>query len=129
MSTTRFRRRGAALVMTLTVMTLAVGLLAAMSVHLRHLHETHRADELRIVARAAADSAVAYLQAHRGEWATTMPAEPLALDVQALLPSGVTGSVTLSFETTQQGPTCRVTARVAKGAVEIADERQIALAR
>lgn len=122
-----FKRRGVFLVIVVIAIALMGGLLTLLARNATRAYQDHQQTRIHCVSRAVTDSAVAYARAHRGEWATTQPAEAVTLDVQELLPLKYTAAVSLEFLHRDDRPMCRVTTRVERLGVGISDEVEIEL--
>jgi len=123
----RRQRRGVFLIIVVLAIGMVGAMLALLTRNATQAYSDHQQARIRCVARAVADSAVAYARAHRGEWATTQPAEPVTLDVQDLLPPRYTAAVTLSFSRRDDRSVCRISTRVERLGVGISDDIDIEL--
>ena len=123
----RRRQRGMLFILTLVVMTLVAGLLTLIAAYSAQFYRQRQADRVRGVARSIADSAAAHVRAQ--DWTGPMPPEPVSLDVQALVPPSLKGSVTLTFLTRDGHRLCRIRAHATMGVVGRIDEIDIVLPR
>ena len=121
----RRRQRGMLFIVTVAVMALVAGLLTMMTAYSVRFYRQRQADRVRGVARSIADSAAAYVRAQ--DWAGPTSPEPVALDVQAIVPPPLKGSATLTFLTRDGRRLCRIRAHVTLGVVGRIDEIDIVL--
>jgi len=109
----RRQRRGVILLLAVLTIALTTGLLSVLALNTTRMHRQRQADRVRAAVIAMSDSAAAYVRAKAGHLpATTQPVE---LDVSALLPGHMTGSVVLTFPADSDRPVCRIVARAELG--------------
>ena len=121
----RRRQRGMLFILTLVVMTLVAGLLTLIAASSARFYRQRQADRVRGVARSIADSAAAYVRAQ--DWTGPPSPEPIALDMQAIVPPPLKGSATLTFLTRDGRRLCHIRAHVTMGIVGRIDEIEIVL--
>ncbi len=121
------RRKGIILVGVVFLMAIVMGLLSLLALSGGRLYRDQKADYLRSMARAMVDSGAAYVRTHHQQFATSRPAASLELDATQLLPTTVTGSLTISFPPADGHPACRVTAHVASASCQATDSLDISL--
>lgn len=131
------KRKGMVLVGVIFLMAMILGLLSILTLSAGQLYRQQRNEQVRSVARAMADSGAAYVRARvlkdgagpraadaetRPDAATSLPAsqpaDTIELDTKGLLPSWMTGSLTVAFLTDEGRPLYRVTARVQSAAYD-----------
>ncbi len=122
------RRKGIILVGVVVLMGIVLGLISVLALMAGHGYRHQRNERNRAVARAMVDSGAAYARAHFQPVPASMPAEPIELDVRALLPDRMQGSLSLAFAVRGGRPTCRITARVDTGGPEATDALDFDLA-
>ncbi|MBN2447822.1 MAG: hypothetical protein JXO22_13910 [Phycisphaerae bacterium] len=127
MTTGRFRRRGVMLALVLMVMGLVGGLLVLLASANAHRYRHRQAERVRLVSRAVADSAADYARTQLATWSTNPPAEPIELDVAALLPRKMTGSATMTVLTSDGQTVCHIATRVTRGICTIATRSDVRL--
>jgi type II secretory pathway pseudopilin PulG len=108
-------RRGVMLVLVIVAIAMVAGLLSMIAASTAHRFRARRAEQIRLVARTIADSAAAYVDAHRAEWVSAPPPDTVELDVADLLPAKMTGWATLDFHILDGRTTCHVTAQAGQG--------------
>lgn len=117
-------RRGFTLILVLTIIVLVAGMLSVLAAGAAGLYRDRQGQLVEQVSRAVADSAAAYARRHIPAWAENPPERDIQLDIEPLLPEGMTGTCVLSFPTVDEQRLCRITAHVvqhAYGALETLD--------
>ena len=122
------QRRGVMLTISVITMALVAGLIALLAVNAGQIYRQRRAEQLRLLAQEAIDSAVAYADQHRAEWARSTPDKPIELDMRAALPANISGTATLGFETAGGSRVCRITAQVSSAAWNAVREATVTIA-
>jgi hypothetical protein len=116
------KRKGMVLVGVIFLMAMILGLLSILTLSAGQLYRQQRNEQVRSVARAMADSGATYVHARVLKGATapsaSQPADTIELDTKGLLPSWMTGSLTVAFLTDDSRALYRVTARVQSAAYD-----------
>ncbi len=121
----RRERRGFMLLLTVMVMGLVGGLLGILALNSAYYYRARQADRLGNISQAVTASAVACAREQLATLPTTRPAEPIQLDVSAILPPKFTGSAVISFQPGDKPSLCRVSTRVQRGGRAIVAEVDI----
>jgi hypothetical protein len=106
-------------------MTVVAGLLTFLAMNRAYYYRSSKANRVRNVALAVADSAANYARMHLETWKLDPPAEPIELEVEHLLLPKMTGSATVSFVDADDRTICRVTAKVSQTPVSVVDQIDI----
>lgn len=121
----RHQRRGVALILVLVIIGLLGGLMAVIAANTgRHIRE-RQTDRVRLAAVAIADSVAAYVEHSDRQWATSQSSGTIAVDVDALMPTPMTGEATFTVVTVYGRTTCRIHTSVTSGAHTATTTRSI----
>ena len=121
------RRHGFVLVVVVMLAALTAGLLATVGTWAAYRYRGLRAERVRQVTRAVADSSAAYARLHLDEWKKSPPAAEIALDVSSLAPTGMTASASIAFVVEDGRQICRISSYVDRGSLAAADTTDIPL--
>jgi len=90
------RRRGAGLIIALTVVTLVGATVSLLILHVGAMVQQRRHEQARTHVQVLLDSGIAYVEAHRRQLAQKSPSDVIALPVEQLLPSSAQAGLTLT---------------------------------
>ena len=117
-------RRGIALILVLTIIMITGVALSVLAAGAAGLSRNRQGQRVVLVGRSATDSAAAYARRHLATWSAAPPEGDIQLNIDQLLPEGMTGACVLSFPTGDQQRLCRITVHVVQhtyGALETLD--------
>ncbi len=123
----RFRRRGLTLALVVITMAIVGSVVSLLAMYTAHAYRARQMNRAHHVTRALLNSGVAYARLHAVEWSADPPGEPAALDIDALLPAGMTGGLSLSFPRIDGRPACRISAHAKSGPAFAADKTDVVL--
>jgi Tfp pilus assembly protein PilX len=103
------QRRGIVLIIVVIFMIIVGGLLTVLAMRAAQWHRQREYDRTQVLAGTLARSGIAWAQARLGSSASR-PAEPVVIDVSALVPPGMSGSAVATFPQAGGRTVCRVTA-------------------
>lgn len=114
-------RSGFALVVVVVLTALTAGLLSMLTLWANYRYREVQSERLRQAAHAVSDSAVAYARSHLSEWRSNPPVDRIVLEVDSLVPAGMSASASVVPVTEGGRRVCRISSRVEGGALTSGD--------